>query len=164
MKSFYRGNGTNVLKIGPEQAIKQLSYLRIKKMVCKDINNPSSIERLASGGISGFIGQSIIYPLEITKTKLALSPLGTYKSIGDCIRSIVRNEGFFSLYRGWGASVLGVIPYASVDMAVFDTLRENYINSYSEKPSGVQLMACGAISGVTGATVSYPLALVRTRL
>ena len=42
-----------------------------------------------------------------------------------------------SLYKGWGASVLGVIPYASVDMAIYDTLREKYIQTYSEKPSGL---------------------------
>ena len=109
-------------------------------------------------------GQTIIYPLEITKTKLALSPVGTYKSIADCITTTVRQDGLRSLYRGYGASVLGVIPYASVDLALFDKLRDMYIERYSTDPSGWQLMVCGALSGVTGATVSYPLALIRTRL
>jgi solute carrier family 25 phosphate transporter 23/24/25/41 len=73
-KSFFRGNGTNVIKIAPETAIKFICYDKIKERVCKDVRAPTTVERLISGAAAGFTAQSLIYPLEICKTRLALAP------------------------------------------------------------------------------------------
>ncbi len=85
MRSFFRGNGTNVLKIIPETAIKFLMYDKIKSLVCKNASSPTTPERLISGAVAGFTSQSIIYPLEITKTRLALAKPGIYNGILDTI-------------------------------------------------------------------------------
>jgi solute carrier family 25 phosphate transporter 23/24/25/41 len=106
----------------------------------------------------------MIYPLEITKTRLALAEPGVYNGILDTIRKILRHEGPTALYKGWGASVLGIVPYASIDLAVFNTLKEMYMNRYSDDPSVSTLLVAGAVSGICGQIVSYPLALIRTRL
>lgn len=89
IKAFFRGNGTNVIKIGPETAIKFLLYDKIKETVCKDVKAPTTFERLISGATAGFTASSLIYPLEICKTRLAIAPVGTYNGIGDCIQKIV---------------------------------------------------------------------------
>jgi solute carrier family 25 phosphate transporter 23/24/25/41 len=89
VKAFFRGNGTNVIKIGPETAIKFLLFDKIKEAVCKDVKAPTTVERLISGAAAGFTAGSIIYPLEICKTRLAIAPVGTYNGIGDCIQKIV---------------------------------------------------------------------------
>jgi solute carrier family 25 phosphate transporter 23/24/25/41 len=68
------------------------------------------------------------------------------------------------LFKGWGASVLGIIPYASIDLAVFNTLRDLYVEQYSTDPTTMTLLGCGAFSGICGQLVSYPLARVRTLL
>jgi solute carrier family 25 (mitochondrial phosphate transporter), member 23/24/25/41 len=81
-----------------------------------------------SGGGAGFISQSCIYPLEITKTRLALAEPGMYKGIFGCMTKISKHEGVFALFNGWGASVIGIIPYASIDLAVFNFLKEQYIS------------------------------------
>ena len=90
VKSFFRGNGTNVVKIIPETAIKFLMYDKIKSLVCKTPGSPTTPERLLSGAIAGFTSQTLIYPLEITKTRLALAKPGTYNGILDTITSIAR--------------------------------------------------------------------------
>lgn len=164
MKSFFRGNGTNVIKIAPETAIKFIMFDKIKEMTCKNAKQPTTVERLISGGIAGFTSQSMIYPLEIIKTRLALAPKGTYSGILGCGKTIMADEGIMALYKGWGASVLGIIPYASIDMAVFNTLRDNYVKMYAHEPTTITLLCAGAFSGVCGQLVAYPLALVRTRL
>lgn len=61
----------------------------------------------------------MIYPLEITKTRLALAENKIYAGIFDCMRKIVKFEGFLSLYKGLNASLMGIIPYSSVDLALF---------------------------------------------
>jgi solute carrier family 25 phosphate transporter 23/24/25/41 len=66
------------------------------------------------------------------------------------MQKIVKFEGPLALYKGWGAAVLGIVPYASIDLAVFNTLKENYINKYSDQPSIMTLLLCGATSSVCG--------------
>jgi solute carrier family 25 (mitochondrial phosphate transporter), member 23/24/25/41 len=164
MKSFFRGNGTNVIKIAPETGIKFICFDKIKDAVCKDKNAPTTVERLISGASAGFTAQSLIYPLEICKTRLALAPVGTYSGIGGCVTKILAEEGPKALYKGWGASVCGIIPYAAIDLAMFNTIRDAYVNRYADQPSVMTLLCCGAFSGICGQLVSYPLALIRTLL
>ena len=164
LKAFFRGNGTNVLKIIPETGVKFLTYDKIKDLLCRDPHNASTLERLGSGAAAGLVSQTLIYPLEITKTRLALAPAGTYNGIFGCIKTIMQKEGTLALYKGWFASVAGIIPYASIDMAIFSLMRDAYIAKFEVQPTVKTLLICGATSGICGQVVSYPLALIRTRL
>ena len=56
-------------------------------------------ERLLIGGISGAIAQGTIYPMEVIQTRLAISPVGTYKGILHAFSKIVRQEGYTALFR-----------------------------------------------------------------
>ena len=71
-KAFFRGNGTNIIKIAPETAVKFIAFDAIKESICKNPKQPTTLERLMSGASAGFLSQSLIYPLEICKTRLAL--------------------------------------------------------------------------------------------
>lgn len=163
-RGFFLGNGTNVLKIAPETGVKFLTYDRFKRIVCQDVNAPKAFERLICGGIAGVFSQLVIYPLEITKTRLALAPIGLYKGIGDCIAKIIKFEGCRGLYKGLQASITGVVPYASIDLAVYNTLRDHYSEKNTKEPGPLTLLMCGAVSSISGQIFSYPFAVIRTRL
>ena len=92
----------------------------------------------------------MIYPLEITKTRLALAESKVYSGIFDCIRKIIHFEGARSLYKGLSASLLGIVPYASVDLAIFNLLKDTYIKRIREKPSVIGLLTCGGLAGMIG--------------
>lgn len=66
----------------------------------QDPGNVGVGERFAAGGMAGATTQATIYPLEILKTRIAVSPKGTYNGILDCWRSIVKSEGFAAMYKG----------------------------------------------------------------
>ena len=57
---------------------------------------------------------------QVLKTRLALATTGQYHGIADCFRQIVRNEGVTGLYRGLTPSLVGIIPYAGIDLAVYE--------------------------------------------
>ena len=66
LKSYWRGNGINVLKIGPETALKFAAYEQVKRKIKGDDSRELSIyERFVAGSIAGGISQSAIYPLEV---------------------------------------------------------------------------------------------------
>ena len=57
---------------------------------------------------------------QVLKTRLALGTTGQYKGIYNCLRQILRKEGGRALYRGLTPSLMGIIPYAGIDLAVYE--------------------------------------------
>lgn len=95
-------------------------------MISKDAKKQTFLERLKCGAISGLSMTVVCYPLEITRARLALAPHGTYCGIGDCIRKISVNEGFTALYAGMVPAIVGVVPYAAVEMGIYNQMRDSY--------------------------------------
>lgn len=123
--------------------------------------------RFLAGACAGGISQTTIYPLEVLKTRLALRKTGQYKGILDAAIKIYANEGLSSFYRGYIPNMLGIIPYAGIDLAVYETLKKKYLKKHEtdmDRPSIFVLLGCGTASSTLGQLCSYPLALIRTRL
>ncbi|MFT7796787.1 calcium-binding mitochondrial carrier protein SCaMC-2-B-like [Arapaima gigas] len=166
-RSLWRGNGINVLKIAPESAIKFMAYEQIKRLMGSNQESIGIQERFVAGSMAGVIAQSSIYPMEVLKTRLALRKTGQYSGIVDCAKQIFRQEGLAVFYKGYVPNMLGIIPYAGIDLAVYETLKNTWLQKYaadSVDPGVFVLLACGTISSTCGQLASYPLALVRTRM
>ncbi|XP_026067242.1 calcium-binding mitochondrial carrier protein SCaMC-2-B-like isoform X4 [Carassius auratus] len=167
LRSLWRGNGINVLKIAPESAIKFMAYEQIKRLIGSNQETLGILERLVAGSLAGAIAQSSIYPMEVLKTRLALGRTGQYSGITDCAKHIFKKEGLTAFYKGYIPNMLGIIPYAGIDLAVYETLKNSWLQRYatdSADPGVFVLLACGTMSSTCGQLASYPLALVRTRM
>lgn len=165
---LWRGNGINVIKIAPEVALKFAFFEELKTRFRGNESQREAtiIERFVSGSVAGCMAQSTIYPLEVLKTRLVLRKTGEYSSAFDCAKKIIQNEGAGAFYKGYVPNVLGIIPYAGTDLAVYETLKRFYMKRHGldETPSIPVLLMCGTTSTIIGQLVSYPLALIRTRL
>ncbi|XP_066590259.1 calcium-binding mitochondrial carrier protein SCaMC-2 isoform X2 [Prorops nasuta] len=165
--SLWRGNGINVLKIGPETALKFMAYEQVKRAIKgTDTRELGLFERFAAGSLAGGISQSTIYPLEVLKTRLALRKTGEFSGIVDAAKKIYNQNGLKSFYRGYIPNLIGILPYAGIDLAVYETLKNSYLRTHdkNEQPAFWLLLLCGTASSTAGQVCSYPLALVRTRL
>lgn len=70
VRSLWRGNGINVLKIAPESAIKFAAYEQVKRLIKGESKENLAIyERFCAGALAGGISQTAIYPLEVLKTR-----------------------------------------------------------------------------------------------
>lgn len=58
--------------------------------------------------------------IQVLKTRLALRKTGQYKSIADAAMKIYTKEGMKSFYRGYVPNLLGIIPYAGIDLAIYE--------------------------------------------
>lgn len=111
--------------------------------------------------------QVAIYPMEVAKTRLAVSPASAYSGMLDVLRKVLRAEGGGALYRGLGTSVVGIIPYAGIDLSVNSLLKEGLGRRYAARgvePGVPALLACGMLSSTCAMLSTYPINLVRTRL
>lgn len=169
---FFRGNGINVLKVAPESAIKFYTYEMMKNFIGGNTGEKhaymGTAVRLAAGGIAGAVAQTAIYPMDLIKTRLQTFACenGRAPNLGKLSRDIWVQEGPRAFYRGIVPSLLGIVPYAGIDLAAYETLKDvsrTYILQDSEPGPLVQL-GCGTISSAIGATCVYPLQVIRTRM
>jgi len=129
IRGFFRGNGLNVVKVAPESAIKFYAFEMLKKVIGDAQGNNSDIGaagRLVAGGVAGGIAQTAIYPMDLIKTRLqtCASEGGRAPKLGTLTKNIWIQEGPRAFYRGLLPSVIGMIPYAGIDLAVYDTLKD----------------------------------------
>lgn len=75
----------------------------------------------------------IYYMLQVLKTRFALRKTGEFSGLVDAIKKIYRQGGLKSFYKGYIPNLLGILPYAGIDLAVYEvniTLKELFIISY----------------------------------
>ncbi|XP_034093554.1 calcium-binding mitochondrial carrier protein SCaMC-3b isoform X2 [Gymnodraco acuticeps] len=130
--------------------------------------------QLVAGAMAGAVSRTGTAPLDrlkvylqVLKTRLTLRKTGQYSGMADCARQILTREGVRAFYRGYLPNTLGIIPYAGIDLAVYETLKNAWLQrnaADSTDPGVLVLLGCGTISSTCGQLASYPLALIRTRM
>lgn len=63
---------------------------------------------------------SLFRVLQVLKTRMALRKTGQYSGMLDCARKILAREGMAAFYKGYVPNMLGIIPYAGIDLAVYE--------------------------------------------
>jgi len=84
------------------------------------------------------------------------------------VRLICAAEGIRGMYRGYWLSVLGIYaPYSAIWWAVYSTTKQR-VMTYLPRGNTLSDMSvegvCGMLSAVTGAVLTNPLDVVKTRL
>lgn len=54
------------------------------------------------------------------KTRLTLRKTGQYSGMFDCAKKILKKEGVKAFYKGYIPNILGIIPYAGIDLAIYE--------------------------------------------
>uniref|UniRef100_A0AAZ1XJX6 EF-hand domain-containing protein n=1 Tax=Oreochromis aureus TaxID=47969 RepID=A0AAZ1XJX6_OREAU len=125
---------------------------------------------------------------QVMKTRMTLRKTGQYSGMFDCAKKVLKNEGVKAFYKGYIPNILGIIPYAGIDLAVYEvnpdesflsgkmfgrfrincnSLKNFWLSHYAKdtaNPGVLVLLGCGTISSTCGQLASYPLALIRTRM
>ncbi|ODQ49422.1 hypothetical protein PICMEDRAFT_70964 [Pichia membranifaciens NRRL Y-2026] len=182
LKAFYVGNGLNVIKVFPESAMKFGSFEATKKIMCQlegvdDEKKLSKFSTYLSGGIGGVLAQTTVYPIDTLKYRLQCASLDSkIKGVNLLFRTasdLYKEGGIRVFYRGLLVGLSGMFPYAALDLGTFTTVKKWYIKNQSLKlncpvddvhlPNYI-VLTIGASSGTFGATMVYPINLLRTRL
>lgn len=174
IKSFYVGNGLNILKVIPEFAIKFGFFELIKNEITENsyINGKSFSPGLLmffSGGLVGVFSQMIVYPLDTLRYRIQCYNRNIEKKssliIFQATKNILKKEGILTFYRGFFTGLLGVFPYAALDLGTFYTIKKYLIEKNNNNMvSSYVILGLGALSGAISSSIVYPLNLLRTRL
>ncbi|XP_062979303.1 electrogenic aspartate/glutamate antiporter SLC25A13, mitochondrial isoform X2 [Elgaria multicarinata webbii] len=159
---LYRGLLPQLLGVAPEKAIKLTvnDFVRDKFMM-KDGSVPFSAEILA-GGCAG--GSQVIFtnPLEIVKIRLQVAGEITTGPRVSAL-TVLRDLGFFGLYKGAKACFLRDIPFSAIYFPCYAHMKSAFAGEDGQIGPGSLLLA-GAIAGMPAASLVTPADVIKTRL
>ncbi|KAH8362278.1 hypothetical protein KR200_001832 [Drosophila serrata] len=165
--ALWRGNSATMARIVPYAAIQFTAHEQWRRIlhVDKDGSNTKG-RRFLAGSLAGITSQSLTYPLDLARARMAVTDRYTgYRTLRQVFTNIWVEEGPRTLYRGYWATVLGVIPYAGTSFFTYETLKREYYEMVgSNKPNTLVSLVFGAAAGAAGQTASYPLDIVRRRM
>ncbi|KAH7355401.1 mitochondrial carrier protein LEU5 [Rhexocercosporidium sp. MPI-PUGE-AT-0058] len=204
---LFRGHSATILRIFPYAAIKFLAYEQIRSVVIHSPAQETPIRRLLSGSMAGVTSVFFTYPLEVIRVRLAFETKRDSRSslsdickriyneappptkpitavpaaVSDAVMAVAPRAGLANFYRGFSATVLGMLPYAGMSFLTHDTagdiLRYPMFAAYTTLPkptnsppnkppplrSWAELFA-GGIAGLVSQTSAYPLEVIRRRM
>lgn len=89
--------------------------------------------------------------------------LCSHLTAAQCIRNIIKEEGFGAFYRSYPVTVTMNIPFATTVVCVNENLK-TYVQPWNKaNPYMWYFMCAGAAGGIAG-LVTNPLDVVKTRL
>uniref|UniRef100_A0A8C5GJ13 EF-hand domain-containing protein n=1 Tax=Gouania willdenowi TaxID=441366 RepID=A0A8C5GJ13_GOUWI len=151
-----------LIGVAPEKAIKLTMNDFVRdKFTTQDGGIPLAAEILA-GGCAG--GSQVIFtnPLEIVKIRLQVAGEITTRSRVSAL-AVVRELGFFGLYKGAKACFLRDIPFSAIYFPVYAHTKTALANEDGSL-GPLQLLTAGAIAGVPAASLVTPADVIKTRL
>ena len=128
--SLWRGNLPNIYRYMATQSINFAIKDQIKRTFCpydpKKERRKFFFGNLAAGGVAGGIAQTVVYPLDFARTRLA-ADIGKTKEnreftgLSDCISRIYKADGVPGLYRGYSMSIWTAILFRAYYFGMYDT-------------------------------------------
>lgn len=119
---------------------------------------------LFAGAVGAFVGTPADLALVRMQadTTLPVDQRRNYKGVGDAIRSIVRNEGLFGLWKGSMPTVTRAMALNMGMLATFDQGKEYFSAKFGE--GWTATLTASALSGFGASVMSLPFDFVKTRI
>ncbi|KAJ7973727.1 Mitochondrial carrier protein [Quillaja saponaria] len=127
---------------------------------------PVFAKELVAGGVAGGIAKTVVAPLDRVKI-LFQTQRAEFQSTGllGSVKKIAKTEGLMGFYRGNGASVARIVPYAALHYMAYEQYRRWIIHTFPNVWRGPILdLVAGSFAGGTAVLFTYPLDLIRTKL
>lgn len=128
-----------------------------------------STYNFVQGGIAGALGATIVYPIDMVKTRIQnqrTTVVGQvlYKNSLDCASKIFRNEGILGFYRGLGPQLIGVAPEKAIKLTVNDIVRGRAMDPETGRIRLIWELIAGGTAGGCQVIFTNPLEIVKIRL
>ncbi|EDO38453.1 predicted protein [Nematostella vectensis] len=124
------------------------------------------LSSLTSGAIAGAVAKTAIAPLD--RTKIIFQTSNTRFSVQGVVHVLTQTyttNGFTGLFRGNSATMMRVVPYASIQFTSHEQYKKLLrIDEGKGALPPVRRFVAGSLAGMTAALLTYPLDMVRARL
>lgn len=121
--TLWRGWQPTVIRAMVLNAAQLSVYSQAKQMLSSyDLMKDGTPAHLVASTISGFASTVVSIPIDITKTRLQNMKNNEYSGTMDVLMKVVRNEGFFSLWKGFTPYFLRLGPHTIITFLIMEQL------------------------------------------
>ena len=171
--AFWRGNGVNIIRYFPTQALNFSFKGSVKKLdaLKKDKTDSyltSTAKNIAAGGIAGTGSLAFVYSLDYARTRLANDLKGTkagsereFNGLFDVYKKTVAADGIAGLYRGFVISAVGIFVYRGLYFGLYDSIMPLFPQ---DSVNLATRFAVGYCVTVAAGLASYPIDTIRRRM
>ncbi|WFD44185.1 coenzyme A transporter [Malassezia psittaci] len=203
---LFQGHSATLLRIFPYAAVKYMAYDAFHLALMPTPQLETNLRLFIAGSLSGMLSVFFTYPLELIRVRLAFDTRAhPHKSLW-AVMSTIYHEGaptvsadgkvqqmnrtsatleslpILKFYRGFTATLLGMIPYAGTSFLVFGRCKSALYHTFLHKETNGQPLpgyehvkpvwhlnrtvvdlTAGALAGAISQTASYPLEVIRRR-
>ena len=134
----------------------------------------TSIYNFACGSVAGAIGATVVYPIDLVKTRMQNQRSGKlavvsgetllYRNSLDCFGKVIRGEGVIGLYRGLLPQLVGVAPEKAIKLTMNDLMRGLLKDQNTGNISVLGEVVSGGTAGASQVIFTNPLEIVKIRL
>jgi hypothetical protein len=71
---------------------------------------------------------NLCFVFQVLKTRLAIRKTGQYSGMIDCAIKLWKNEGPGVFFKGYVPNIIGIIPYAGIDLCIYEVYIFIYMN------------------------------------
>lgn len=123
------------------------------------------LSSLLAGACAGAVAKTVIAPLD--RTKILFQTSAMKFSARNALRVLIdvyQEHGVMALWRGNSATLARIIPYAAIQYAAHEQYKKllNTHNTVNLNPA--RRFLAGSLAGVTAASLTYPLDVLRARM
>lgn len=122
------------------------------------------------GALAGSLATLVSFPFDVVRTRLVAQSENwkVYKGTFSTLNTIVFQEGFLALYKGFLPTIIQIAPHAGVQFMTFKFFEKLYRNNFNSTENFSSILSsgiiCGGLSGLCAKTAIYPFDLCRKRL
>ncbi|KAK5741656.1 hypothetical protein LTR17_003862 [Elasticomyces elasticus] len=166
LPALYKGCSTLVIGSVGKDGIRFLSFDTIKNQF-KDpeTGTLSPLRNLAAGMASGVVASiTAVTPTERIKTAL-IDDARTekrYQSMTHCIKTILKEDGFLGLYRGFAGTTLKQAGATAFRMGTYNILKD-YETTRNIPQTTLTNFANGSVAGIVTTITTQPFDTIKTR-
>ncbi|KAH8311377.1 hypothetical protein KR044_005989, partial [Drosophila immigrans] len=159
---LYRGLLPQLMGVAPEKAIKLTVNDFVRDKFTDQRSNIPVWGEIIAGGCGGAAQVIFTNPLEIVKIRLQVAGEIAGGSKISAL-SVVRELGFFGLYKGAKACLLRDVNFSAIYFPTYAHIKGAFADKDGYN-SPVSLLAAGAIAGIPAAALVTPADVIKTRL
>lgn len=165
---FYRGIAAMGLGAGPAHAV----YFSVYEFCKKSLSGGNPNNHLAhamSGVCATVMSDAVLTPMDMVKQRLQLSSGvgGAYSGVWDCVKRVLKEEGFKAFYASYKTTVVMNAPFTAVHFATYEAAKKGLMEISPEDANDERWIVhatAGAAAGALAAAVTTPLDVVKTQL
>ncbi|KAL9055851.1 MAG: hypothetical protein Q9162_003277 [Coniocarpon cinnabarinum] len=183
-RALFKGLGPNLIGVVPARAINFFAYGNGKRVISQQFfgGDDRSAVHLLAAAQAGIVTGTATCPIWVVKTRLQLDRNTAaarggqrYKNALDCTMQTLRQEGVRGLYRGLGASYLGVTE-STMQWVLYERFKlwlaprehaqalRGHTSKSEEAVNWSLKIGAAGMAKFIAAILTYPHEVIRTRL